>query len=148
MRPARGGLDAHECRNGWWAVKILVCGGRDYADRVTAFAVLDAMRVERDITAVVHGACSAQGRTYSTKLKMSGADRWAHEWAVDNKIAVYPIPADWTKYGHGGGPVRNVEMLDTHPDIGLVVAFKGGAGTANMKALAKARGIPVEDTIL
>ena len=51
-------------------------------------------------------------------------------------------PADWKQYGRGAGPIRNREMLQySEPDI--VVAFPGGAGTADMIRAARTAGYPV-----
>jgi hypothetical protein len=112
-------------------MKILVCGGRDYTDKVKLFVELDAIHKERKITDVVHGGAR-------------GADTMAHDWARQNNIRIWPYPVtkqEWKTYGKGAGPIRNQRMLDEHPDIKLVVAFPGHAGTANMIEKAKATNI-------
>ena len=43
------------------------------------------------------------------------------------------------------GPIRNQRMLDSNPDIEVVVAFDGGTGTADMKKRAKKAGIEVKE---
>ena len=53
--------------------------------------------------------------------------------------------ADWDTHGRSAGPIRNQEMVDTHPN--LCVAFPGGAGTANCTRLAKMAGIKIIDPI-
>jgi hypothetical protein len=71
-----------------------------------------------------------------------GADKMAREFAEWKGIPVKTFAAEWGKYGRLAGPRRNQQMLDEgKPD--LVVAFAGGAGTANMIALAKAAGVRV-----
>ena len=106
-------------------MKVLVCGGRDYAD---------SAKVDRHLTAlmpttIVHGAA----RGVDTL-----ADKWAGKW----KVPVHRYPADWGLYGRVAGPIRNQRMLDIEqPD--LVLAFPGGKGTADMIRRAKAAGFQV-----
>jgi hypothetical protein len=89
---------------------VLVCGGRDFADRDWLFRVLD----ELGPSEVIHGAAR-------------GADRLAGEWARARGVACREYPADWKGQGRGAGFRRN-------PD--LVVAFPGGRSTADMVAKA------------
>ena len=51
----------------------------------------------------------------------------------------------WTRYGNSAGPIRNCEMLLQAPD--LVVAFKGGKGTAHMVAVARKKGVKVLEVL-
>lgn len=108
-------------------MKILVCGGRDYSDMAKVFQILDTLT---GVSVVVHGAAR-------------GADTLAGLWAASKSLKEKPYPADWNRYGKRAGPIRNLRMLDDNPDIELVVAFPGGAGTENMIALAEARGIKI-----
>jgi len=71
-----------------------------------------------------------------------GADALARSWAL-----VYGVPhrcyvAHWEKHGKAAGPLRNQRMLDENP-VDLVIAFPGGAGTADMVRRAEAAGIEV-----
>jgi precorrin-6x reductase len=71
-----------------------------------------------------------------------GADALASAWSL-----VYGIPnrryvAKWGKHGRAAGPIRNQQMLEDNP-IDLVIAFPGGAGTADMVSRAEAAGIEV-----
>lgn len=108
---------------------VLVCGGRDYADRARLFAFLDQQHAAEPFTLVVHGAAQ-------------GADSMAGEWAAARNVPCTPVPADWKRFGRGAGPRRNREMLARHrPD--LVIAFPGGRGTADMVECATAAGVRV-----
>lgn len=108
---------------------VLVCGGRDYANRGYLFSVLDRAHVANEIGCVIHGDAK-------------GADRLAGEWAEMRGIEVEKYPALWDVHGRRAGPIRNQLMLDdAKPD--LVIAFLGGAGTSDMVCRAKAAGIPV-----
>lgn len=109
-------------------MKILVCGGRDYRDRDFVFHTLGSVHAAVVVSCVVHG-------------NASGADSLADEWATSEGIEVRAYPANWTLHGRKAGPIRNSQMLAEEPDIELVVAFPGGAGTADMVAKAKKKGI-------
>jgi hypothetical protein len=113
-------------------MKVLICGGRDFADYDYLKTVLSALQVTREpFTAIIHGCAR-------------GADTLAGQYADRHNIQVAPFPADWQKHGRSAGPIRNKRMLvDGKPD--LVVAFPGGRGTANMIQQAKAAGVEVID---
>lgn len=107
---------------------VLVCGGRDYIEFEREYDVLDAIHAETPITLLIHGAAS-------------GADSIAARWAQMRGITEEGHPADWMKYDHRAGPIRNEAMLARNPD--LVVAFPGGKGTAHMVRIAKKKGTKV-----
>lgn len=115
-----------------WSVpplRVLVCGGRDYADAERVAEVLTA--ICQDDAVIIHGAAK-------------GADALADVWAREHGLRVERYPADWRKYGRRAGPVRNQQMLDEgKPD--LVVAFPGGRGTADMVKRARAAGVAVQE---
>lgn len=105
--------------------KVLVTGGREYANKVALTLVLDELRP----TCIVHGAAD-------------GADTLAHEYAAERTIKEIACPAPFLYLGPYAGMMRNIYMLDNHrPDI--VVACPGGTGTANCVKNALLRGIPV-----
>jgi hypothetical protein len=111
------------------ALRVLVCGGRDYTNKRKVFETLDKWHKSQTIYCIIHGAAT-------------GADRLAEDWAKANGIHYKSFPANWNAYGSSAGPMRNQEMLRVgRPD--LVIAFPGGRGTANMKSLARAQGIHV-----
>jgi len=90
--------------------KVIITGGRDYNDRGMVFEVLDFINPDM----VIHGGCT-------------GADSIAHDWAINRSVAWvrYPYPSE---YGKAGGPIRNKQMCQEHPDA-IVIAFPGGKGT-------------------
>lgn len=139
---------------------VLVTGGRDYQDRATTFATLDAVHAARPITLVRHGACGANllnvpcegvlqpGQRHSPndlyfQRFMRGADRWGDEWAIQNMVPVDRCPSDWTRQGKRAGFLRNGTMLERQPPVDLVVALPGSRGTADMCRQAEAKGVPV-----
>jgi len=120
-------------------MRILVCGGRDrnpaivwhwlemHATEECADALGRAQHVL--ITHIIHGGAH-------------GADAGAEQWALASAIPVTCFRADWEQYGRQAGPLRNARMLaEGRPDA--VIAFPGGAGTADMVRKARAAGLPV-----
>lgn len=110
-------------------VRIIVCGGRDYADRDHVFRVLDKIHTLRSICEIIQGECPA------------GADRFAREWALNRGQTLTRCRAEWEKHGKRAGPLRNRHMLTLKPDG--VVAFPGGRGTQDMITAAQEAGVPV-----
>lgn len=111
-------------------MRVLVCGGRDYDDAPYLCARLDDFheRVAR-ITTLIHG-------------EARGADRLAKAWAKARGINVQGFPADWTRDGKSAGPIRNQRMIvEGVPEA--VIAFPGGAGTADMLRRARRAGLRV-----
>lgn len=128
-------------------MRLLVCGGRNYADRKHINHVLNALHAAHPITCLIHGAAS-------------GVDSLAADWGrttigADN---VDPYPADWSDTDHPDALIRwnkhgaydaragfrrNARMLALgRPD--LVQVFPGGAGTASMIGLARAAKVAVQ----
>jgi len=90
---------------------------------------LDAIHAETPITHLIQGGAD-------------GVDKFAGGWAAFKPgIVRYVCHAEWDKYGRMAGPIRNCRMLEWKPD--LVVAFPGGAGTANMVKQAEAAGVKI-----
>lgn len=111
-------------------MKVLVCGGRDFNDKVGVDEFLSKMHSSGwgPFTLVIHGAAR-------------GADSLASSWARKNGIPEKPFNAQWKKYGRSAGPIRNQEMLKEEPD--LVIAFPGGRGTEDMIKKSAQKGITI-----
>src|SRR5262249_32662990 len=109
--------------------RALVCGGRDFRDGGLLFRTLDTFHARESITCLIEGGAR-------------GADLLARAWATGRRIDNDTYLADWRRHGRGAGPVRNRLMLeDGKPDV--VIAFPGGAGTANMVSIARKAGVRV-----
>jgi hypothetical protein len=120
-------------------VKVLVCGGRDYADREAVHAALNAI-----LGAHPHIVRVRPVSEYMTLIEggAAGADTLAREWAYEHGVPVITFRADWKTHGRAAGPIRNQKMLDEGQPQ-LVVAFPGGRGTADMVGRAQRAGIRV-----
>lgn len=123
-------------------LRVLVCGGRDYADRARVFAELEKLAPR--MVALCHGACGwdKSKRSAWTWDRLRGADRWADEWARRRGVTCERYPADWTRFGRGAGRIRIGEMIDAFAP-NLVVAFPGGIGTERTVMLARDYGAQV-----
>ena len=123
---ALGCAGLRECR-------IIVCGGRQYADRERVFAVLDMLHVECIIALVIHGGAP-------------GADRLAADWAMLRVVPIAAYIAQWNRDGRAAGPIRNQLMLN-EAKPSLVVAFLGGRGTADLVKRARLAGVKVIEVL-
>jgi hypothetical protein len=137
--------------------RVLVCGGRGFGERLRGVMfgsfqyIDDSYRIDRETKllnetldgvaglrtgVLIHGACA------------TGADRHADIWARRHGVLIERFKANWYPNGRSGGidksagPRRTQLMIDKgRPD--LVVAFRGGSGTADCVARARAAGIKV-----
>ena len=109
--------------------RILVCGGRDYADRDKVFWALDQIDAKHGVGEVLHGGAN-------------GADSLGHEWAVARQRVSITVMAKWDTDGKRAGPVRNQRMLDEYGPYACV-AFPGGSGTADMVRRCREEDVPV-----
>ena len=111
-------------------MRVLIYGGRDFTDQVSAFIYLDDIFADwgpGEIT-VVGG-------------KARGADTVGEEWAYFSGHGFEGYPADWSTHGKAAGAIRNQQMLDT--GIDYAVQFPGGKGTADMRSRLKKANIQV-----
>jgi hypothetical protein len=110
-------------------MRLLVCGGRAYADENKVFGVLDILDRRSPITSVIQGGAT-------------GAEAIARDWAASRRIKIQTYIAGKKKTGQSSWTRGNQRMLDEgKPD--LVVAFPGVRRTADMLRRAKAVGATV-----
>ena len=125
-------------------MRLLVCGGRDFADVPLLWSLLDAINGRRIAS---HGdgiRCLIEGGQQRKREDgaIVGADYWAHQWALARGTPAERYFADWKGLGRSAGPKRNRKMLiEGKPTHGL--AMPGGNGTADMVAVLKDAGVPV-----
>jgi hypothetical protein len=110
-------------------MRVIVCGGRDYADAEVIREHLKLLQAVSPDAVIIHGAAP-------------GADAWAGYIAGTLGFQVEVHPADWANHGRAAGPIRNQRMLDS--GAALVIAFPGGRGAHDMINRAECAGVPVE----
>ena len=107
-----------------------IVGSRDWVDRKVIFDFVGGLYVG---TMVVSGDCR-------------GVDRFVREAAAFFKMGFEGLPANWGKYGVGGGPVRNDVLVRFGLDV-LVVFIKSnsvyGDGSSDVMRRACKFGVPV-----
>lgn len=111
-------------------MKLLVCGGREFADGKLLYRILDEIHEQYGVDILFQGGAD-------------GADIGAYHWACEHQIPeIRQYNAQWTNEGDKAGPIRNARMLrKSQPDI--VVAFPGDVGTADMVRKSLAKGYTV-----
>jgi len=110
-------------------MRVLVCGDRNWIDRLAIRRVLAVLEPET----LIEGDCR-------------GADKLAVEEAPASVETIITIPADWSKLGKAAGPIRNRKMLIAgRPDVVVVFhnSLKESRGSANMIQQAHGAGVPV-----
>jgi hypothetical protein len=91
-----------------------------------------------DDAACVYSMLDLFGVSFVVQGGARGADALAGQWAQDRGGSQKRVPAEWIKHGRAADHIRNAAMLLEKPD--LVIAFPGGAGTADMVRQAKKAG--------
>lgn len=109
-------------------IRLLITGGRGYQDEDFVWYILDKILYQRDIELLIVGDAT-------------GADALARLWAEARGVPIKVEYADWNRYGDAAGAIRNDDLLTWGPTA--VVAFPGGAGTADMIAKARRKKITV-----
>lgn len=128
---------------------VIIAGGRDYAMDALDWRRLDALHAGELEHLGCHSApvgpitCVYEGGA-------TGADACGRMWAASRGLPWLTFPYRG-EHGRAGGPIRNRAMLAGEHHTGkaapaeLVVAFPGGAGTADMVEAAQEAGVPVLD---
>jgi hypothetical protein len=121
-------------------LRVLVTGSRKWGDADAIKAALREVLVAKrlPIVELLHGNCA-------------GADLIAD--AIGKTLlgcTVTPFPVgqeEREKYGAGAYLIRNIQMVETKPDV-VLAFFKYGEknrGTSHCSSEAKKRGIPVNE---
>jgi hypothetical protein len=98
-------------------MKILVTGSREFDDYDLLEYTLDILPIDFIVVGDARGA-----------------DHLTRQYAKEKHLECQVFYANWEEHGKAAGAVRNQHMLDTHPDVELVVAFptRSSVGTWDM----------------
>ena len=124
--------------------RILVCGGRDFNNKILLHDVLDHICLDRGWVLQPDDYGNYLPDVVIIEGGAKGADRLAFDWAITNWCTVQTYKADWEAHKKAAGPIRNEKMLkEGKPD--LVVAFptEKSKGTWHMVDIAKKAGVEV-----
>jgi hypothetical protein len=118
-------------------VVAVVTGGRAFhASKADAYALRTALRWH-GVTLLLHGDCKHTcALTGCTRMSL---DQWAGEVAKRLDIEVEAVPY-FGHLGKAGGPARNRAMVER---ASVLIAFPGGAGTADCTEQARERGLTI-----
>ena len=141
-------------------MKILIFGGTDWGfstlpapgktDRYTrffvkqhevyvTFAALDRI-LKRELATIGAPPYACNAVTVINGCA-PGADFIGATWAASRGCPVKDFPAKWEAFDRAAGPMRNDQMADAGPDVG--VGLPGGSGTENMAGKLLAIGARV-----
>jgi hypothetical protein len=96
-------------------------GGRMYDDEQRVEEICELLKSFRAAdVGKIHVGC-AKGLDELVRRQFQG---WAEVFFQVHR-------ADWEKHGRAAGPIRNREMLQAAGPRAILIAFPGGAGTAN-----------------
>lgn len=103
-------------------MRVVITGDRHWTNWRFIYATLDEIHKITPISVLIEG-------------EAKGADSFARNWAKDRGIPFEAYPAQWHRYRHGAGPIRNKQMIiEGKPDFG--VAFHNdianSSGTKDM----------------
>lgn len=125
------------------ALRVIVCGTRDYADETLLEFVLERLfecchRAGRELV-IVTGACPPQAVIRDKGRQLVGADYLAEQCALraahrGEAVRVERHPADWSG-GLSGGPIRNRKMAVLGAT--LCLAFWNGVSKGTMDMIGQ-----------
>lgn len=125
-------------------VRIIVAGGRDFADYNLLFNSLMDVLTDLEETNTVENKSQIEFISGTCR----GADVLGEQFAYNFEYSVKRFPAKWDELGKRAGYVRNCDMAKyaSGADIGILVAFWDGIskGTRNMIDIAKRYGLGVK----
>lgn len=121
-------------------MRVLVTGSRNWTDRETIYTVLGAfadyvqrradLLQEEPLLSIVHGCAS-------------GADRIADDWCAEFGWTAERWPADWSRFSRKAGVLRNLDMVNSRPDVCVAFPLGASPGTRHCMKAAKSAGIPI-----
>lgn len=118
------------CGRTWTPLRILVTGSRRWTDVKLLEQTLDGVLGDWPAikTTLIHGGAE-------------GADTMAEKWANENGLWIERHAASWKLYGKAAGPIRNSEMVNSHPNVCVAFLMEGSRGTRDCLSKAQRAGI-------
>lgn len=123
-------------------MRLLICGGRNWGYTV------ESCWTEKDVAQWQKALYLIEEKVpdYIISGAAKGADELGPMFRIMYGVNGKEYPAKWGDNGKAAGPIRNQQMLDEgKPD--MVMAFKGGTGTADMVKRAKKADVPVVEVL-
>lgn len=112
-------------------MRFFLTGGRDYRPTQEEMQNFTIILIADMPTEIHHGDCR-------------GVDRIVSKYAETLGFKTISHPANWYPLGRldrSAGPRRNQLMVDLAQEGDILVAFRGGTGTADMKRRWKSRDL-------
>ena len=111
-------------------MKLAICGSRNiYPQNVEVHHVLDVFGLTGKKISFLTGCAQ-------------GVDKWVRESGNEPLI----FEANWQAFGKAAGPIRNAEIIK-EADALLLIWDGSSLGSANVRSLAKTKGIPIYEII-
>ena len=134
-------------------MKAIIAGAREGVTYRDVYrAMLKASEQGIIPTEVICGACRwevvpyAHAHGCAPHISDLSADMLGERWATQHGLPVAYHFADWTR-GRGAGPERNARMAKAGD--ALVLVWDGASrGSASMRGLALAQGLPVVEQMI
>ena len=108
--------------------RLVVAGSRGFDDYERLSAELDKYLANRSKVTIISGTAR-------------GADRLGERYAQEHGYNIEQVPAQWSKYHQGAGPIRNKQMVKT-ADAVLVFWDNESSGARNIIECARSENIP------
>ncbi|MCP4468825.1 MAG: DUF2493 domain-containing protein [Halieaceae bacterium] len=109
--------------------KIVVAGGRTFADYELMKRKLDVLLAKRDNLMIISGTAG-------------GADRLGERYAEEREVEILRMPANWEAEGRSAGYKRNVRMAE-RADAVCVFWDGKSKGSKHMIDIARHHNLPL-----
>lgn len=109
---------------------VLVTGSRTWTDQACVEDALDELLISYGSLVLIHGACP------------KGVDAMADQWGRRRaSVLIDRYPAQWSEHGKAAGPMRNIEMVQTGPDLCLAFILNNSRGASHCLKAAQRAGV-------
>lgn len=109
--------------------RVIVAGSRSFSDFQLAKAKLDFFLSRQEGIVILSGGAR-------------GADQIGERYAALRGYPVERFPAEWARFGHAAGPIRNREMAG-QADAAVVFWDGISPGSRHLISVCQSRGLPL-----